>query len=171
MDFLNQNAIQTYSTHSSDLKAVLIERFNRLSLYIIKEPSYIEEKACWLNRLDAAFEKYKHCVHRATRMTPFEANNKLIPNVIPSNTKLQMVDFVRFPDKRNISSKDYTTNCNRELFKINKITNTNPVTYDLEDKDGELIERKNYEQELLSVYNSESTNKTLESMSIFLQYG
>ena len=50
----------------------------------IKEPSYIECKACWWNHLDAALEKYKDRAHHAIRMTPFEANNKLIPNVLPN---------------------------------------------------------------------------------------
>ena len=45
---------------------------------------YIKGKACWLNHLDAALEKYIIRAHHAIRMTPFEANNKLIPNVIPN---------------------------------------------------------------------------------------
>ena len=46
-------------------------------------------------------------------MTPFEASNKLMPIVIPSNNKLpnfRVGDFVSVPDKRNIYSKGYTTN-------------------------------------------------------------
>ena len=56
---------------------------------------------------------------RFIHMTPFEANDKLILHVRPSNTKLpkfQVGDFVRVPEKRNIYSKGYTTNWNRELF-------------------------------------------------------
>ena len=136
---------------------------------------YIENRACWLNHLDAALEKYNN-VHHAIRMTTFEANDKLIPNVKPSDNhnennfpKFQVGDFVRVPDKRNIYSKD-TTNWNGEFLKINEIIITNPVTYGLEDQDGELSEGKLYEQELLrSVLNFESNNKTLESMNIFHQ--
>ena len=41
---------------------------------------YIEDKACWLNHLDAVFEK-RNRVHGTTKMTPFEAsNNKLDPS-------------------------------------------------------------------------------------------
>ena len=54
-----------------------------------------------------------------------------------------MGDYVRVPDERNIYSKGYTTNWKRELSEIHKI---NPVTYTLEDKDGEQIEGKYYEQ-------------------------
>ena len=176
LDFLKQNEIQIYSTNS-DLKAVFVERFNRTLLDLIKKPMYIEGKACWLNHLDAAMEKYNNRVHGTTKMTPFEmvTNTNKINNIkINKNEKrpkFQVGDYVRVPDKRNIYSKGYTTNWNRELFKIHKINNTNPVTYDLVDENNEQIEGKYYEQELLrSVFNFESNNKTLESMNIFHKF-
>ena len=142
---------------------------------------YIEGKACWLNHLDAALQKYNNRVHGTTKMTPFEmsTNQKLIPNnsegALRNNfknkqPKFHVGDYVRVPDKRNIYSKGYSTNWNRELFKIHKINNTNPVTYCLVDENNEQIEGKYYEQELLrSVFNFESNNRTLESMNVFHQ--
>ena len=86
-----------YSTNS-DLKAVLVERFNRTLLNLIKEPMYIEGKACWLSHLDAALGKYNIRVHGTTKTTPFEmstninteklASRKPIPNLTPNNKKL-----------------------------------------------------------------------------------
>ena len=174
LDFLKQNEIQIYSTHS-DLKAVFVERFNRTLFDLIKEPMYIEGKACWLNHINSALDKYNNRVHTTTRMTPFEASNKPIdpPTFVnkPKQPKFQVGDYVRVPDKRNIYSKGYTTNWNRELFKIQKINPTNPITYTLEDENNEQIAGKYYEQELLrSVFNFESNNKTLESMNIFHQF-
>ena len=172
LDFLKEQNIHIYSTHS-DLKAVFVERFNRTLLDLIKEPMYIEGKACWLN-LNAAMEKYNNRVHGKTKMTPFEMvtnTNKIINIKINKNEKIpkfQVGDYVRVPDKRNIYSKGYTTNWNREFFKIHKINPTNPVTYGLVDENNEQIEGKYYEQELLrSVFNFKSNNKTLESMNIF----
>ena len=175
LDFLKEQNIHIYSTHS-DLKAVFVERFNRTLLDLIKEPMYIEGKACWLNHLDTAMEKYNNRVHGTTKMTPFEmsTNQKLIPNnnnFKNKQPKLHVGDYVRVPDKRNIYSKGYTTYWNRELFKIHKINNTNPVTYGLVDENNEQIEGKYYEQELLrSVFHFKSNNKTLESMNIFHRY-
>ena len=174
LDFLKQNEIQIYSTNS-DLKAVFVERFNRTLLDLIKEPMYIEGKACWLNHINSALDKYNNRVHTTTRMTPFEANKKPIdpPTFVnkPKQPKLQVGDYVRVPDKRNLYSKGYTTNWIRELFKIHKINPTNPVTYGLVDENNEQIEGKYYEQELLrSIFNFKSNNKTLESMNIFHQY-
>ena len=121
LDFLKQNEIQIYSTNS-DLKAVFVERFNRTLLDLIKKPMYIEGKACWLNHLDAAMEKYNNRVHGTTKMTPFEANNQPIDpptfvNEPKQQPKFQVGDYVRVPDKRNYYSKGYTTNWNRELLK------------------------------------------------------
>ena len=184
LHYLKEQNIQIYSTHS-DLKAVFVERFNRTLLDLIKEPMYIEGKGNWLNHLDAALQKYNNRVHGTTKMTPFEMSfNTLIraasPNLIPKNDnnnhnnklpKFQVGDFVRVPDKRNIYSKGYTTNWNRELFKIHSINKTNPVTYTLNDENGDIIQGKYYEQELLrSIFDFDSNNKTLESMNIFHKF-
>ena len=174
LDFLKEQNIQIYSTHL-DLKAVFVERFNKTLLDLIKEPMYIEGKGNWLNHLDAALQKYINRVHGTTKMTPFEANNQPIdpPTFVnkPKQPKFQVGDYVRFPDKRNLYSKGYTTNCNRELFKINKFNPTNPGTYSLVDENSEQIEGKYYEQELLgSVFKFKSNNKTLESMKIFHKF-
>ena len=171
------------------MKAVFVERFNRTLLDLIKEPMYIEGKGNWLNHLDAALDKYNNRVHGTTKMTPFEMSfNTLIratataasSNLIPKNDnnnhnnklpKFQVGDFVRVPDKRNIYSKGYTTNWNRELFKIHNINKTNPVTYTLNDENGDIIQGKYYEQELLrSIFDFDSNNKTLESMNIFHKF-
>ena len=65
LDFLKQNEIQVYSIQTIS-KTVSVERFNRTSLDLIKELLYIEGKACWLNHLDAALEKYNNRLHTTT---------------------------------------------------------------------------------------------------------
>ena len=184
LHYLKEQNIQIYSTHS-DLKAVFVERFNRTLLDLIKEPMYIEGKGNWLNHLDAALQKYNNRVHGTTKMTPFEmsfcaASHTLIRATTTAiaiaasrkaSPKFQVGDFVRVPDKRNIYSKGYTTNWNRELFKIHSINKTNPVTYTLKDENGDIIQGKYYEQELLrSIFDFDSNNKTLESMNIFHKF-
>ena len=150
LHYLNEQNIQIYSTNS-DLKAVFVERINRTFLDLIKEPRYLEGKGNWLNHLDAALQKYNNRVHGTTKMTPHEmsfcaASQSAITNFnnhnnkLPTFPKFQVGDFVRVPDKRNFYSKGYTTNWNRELFKIHKISSTNPVTYTLEDKNKEILQ-------------------------------
>ena len=67
----------------------------------------------------------------------------------PVYAQFKVGDYVRKADKRNIFSKGYTSNWNRELFKVNEVLNTQPLTYKIEDMNGEIIEGKYYEQELL----------------------
>ena len=148
---------------------------------LIKEPMYIEGKARWLDHLEKALEVYNNRKHYSTKMTPFDAtktpysventNLKLERFNKTKESKFQVGDFVRVPDKTNIYSKGYLTKWNRELFKVHKVNQTTPVTYTLEDENGEVIEGKYYEQELLrSVFNFDSNNKTLESMNIFHKF-
>ena len=130
MEFSKQNEIQIYSLHS-DLKAVFVERFNSPLLDLINEPLFIEGEACWLNHINSALDMYNNRVHHAIRISPFEASNdKPISSLIPSNNnklpKFQVGDYARVPDERNIFSKGYTTNWNREFFKMHKF---NLVTY------------------------------------------
>ena len=192
--YLKEQNIQIYSTNS-DLKAVFVERFNRTLLDLIKELMYIEGKGNWLNHINNALDKYNNRVH-TTKMTPFELSfNTLIRaiataaspnnnhnaaklaatlslhNLRAASPKFQVGDFVRVPNKRNIYSKGYTTNWNRELFKIHSINKTNPVTSTLNDENGEILQGKYYEQELSrSIFDFDSNNKTVESMNIFHKF-
>ena len=84
-----------------------------------------------------------------------------------AQNKLKVGDYVRNADKRNIFSKGYTSNWNREFLKVNEVLKTQPTTYKIEDIKGEIIEGKYYEQELLkSEFDFESNNKVLESLNI-----
>ena len=59
---------------------------------------------------------------------------------------------------------------NRELFKVNEVLNTQPLTYKTEDINCEIKEGKYYEQELLkSEFDFEPNNKVLESFNIYLK--
>ena len=118
------------------LKAVFVDRFNRTLLDLNNEPFYIDGKACWLNHIDTALENYNR-VHRAIRVTPFVTTtiNKPIPNLIDNNNdnknkppNFQVGKTERVSDKRNLFSKSYKTNWNREHSEIQKINNTSPVT-------------------------------------------
>ena len=162
-----------YSTYS-DLKAVFIERFNRTILYIIIKPMFINGNGNWVNILNDAVVTYNNNIHSIISMTPVDASNNpdkvkytfSFKNIKP---KLKVGDYVRNVDKRNIFSKGYTSNWNRDLFKVNEALKTQPPTYKIEDINGEIIEGKYYKQELLkSEFDFESNNKVLESLGINL---
>ena len=170
---LKEYETELYSTYS-DLKAVFIERFNRTLLHIINKPMFINGDGNWVNILNDAVLTYNNSIHSTINMTPVDASNnpdkvKYTFNFKNIKPKLKVGDYVRNADKRNIFSKGYTSNWNRELFKVNEVLKTQPPTYKIEDINGEIIEGKYYEQELLkSEFDFESNNKVLESLNIFL---
>ena len=119
-------------------------------------------------------DKYNKNIHFTINMTPVDASNNLdkvryYVKSTKATTKFKVGDYVRNADKRNIFAKGYTSNWNRELFKVNEVLKTQPPTYKREDIKGEIIEGKYYEQELLkSEFDFDSNNKVLESINIVL---
>ena len=136
---------------------------------------FINGDGNWVNIINDAAVTYNNNIHSTINMTPVDASNNpdkvkytfSFKNIKP---KLKVGDCVRNADRRNIFSKGYNSNWNRELFKVNEVLKTQPPTYKIEDINGEIIEGKYYEQELLkSEFDFESNNKVLESLNIDLR--
>ena len=102
--------------------------------------------------LDDIVNKYNNTVHRTIKMKPIEvtddsyaeynedSNNK--------NPKFKVGDHVRISKEKNIFAKGYTPNLSEDVFVINKIKNTIPLTYAISDLNGEEITGSLYEEEL-----------------------
>ena len=154
---------------------MFIERFNRTFLHIISKPIFINGDANWVNILNGAVKIYNNNIHSTINMTPVDASNN--PDKVrqyvkstKATPKFKVCNYVRNADKRNIFSKGYTSNWNRELFKVYEVLNKQPTTYKIEDMNGEIMEGKYYEEELLkSEFDFESNNKVLESLNIDLR--
>ena len=95
-------------------------------------------------------------------MTPINASKKENEEKVFSNLygdlifekvkkpKFEVGDKVRISKyKRKVFDKGYTENWSEELFVVNEVLMTKPVTYKLVDLMGEEIEGSFYEQELL----------------------
>ena len=136
---------------------------------------FINGDGNWVNILNDAVVTYNNNIHSTINMTPVDAPNNpdkvkytfSFKNIKP---KLNVGDYVRNVDKGNVFSKGYTSNWNRELFKVNEVLKTQPQTYKIGDINVEIIEGKYYEQDLLkSEFDFESNNKNLASLNIFLK--
>ena len=106
-----------------------------------------------VNILNDAVVTYINNTDSTINMTPVDASNN--PDKVRYYVKsskatpnFKVGDYVRNADKQNIFSKGYTSNWNRELFKVIEVLNTQPLTYKIEDMYGEIIEGKHYEQEI-----------------------
>ena len=70
--FLKEYETELYSTYSY-LKAVFIERINRLLLHIIKKPMFINGDGNWVSILNDAVITNNHNIHSTINMTPVDA--------------------------------------------------------------------------------------------------
>ena len=64
------------------------------------------------------------------------------------NPKFKVGDNVRISKYKNIFAKGYTSNLSEEVFVINKITNTVPWSYAINDLNAQEITGSFYEKEL-----------------------
>ena len=105
-------------------------------------------------------KKYNETKHSSIKMTPVEASKKKSEGTVyfnlygnmesSSKPKFQVGDKVRISKyKRKIFDKGYTANWTEEIFIVDKIQYTNPITYKIKDLNNEEIKRSFYEPELL----------------------
>ena len=101
---------------------MFIERFNRTLLHIINKPMFINGDGNWLNILNDAIASYNNNIHSTINMKPVDASNnpdkvKYFVKSTKATPKLTVGDYVRNTDKRNIFSKGYTSNWNKNCLK------------------------------------------------------
>jgi hypothetical protein len=148
--------INHYHTYSH-MKASIVERWNRsLKGWMWREFS-IQGNYKWLDMLPKLVDKYNNKIHRSIGMKPNQVNlqNKDIvydrlmnKRVINSKPKYKVGDTVRISKYKHIFSKGYNPTWTGELFTIDQVQDTKPVTYILKDENGEIIKGGFYEQEI-----------------------
>ena len=106
-------------------------------------------------------KQYNNTKHSSIKMTPVEASKKKNESTVyfnlygdmellASKPKFKIGDKVRISKyKRKVFDKGYTPNWTEEIFLIDKIQSTNPITYRLKDLNSEEIQGSFYETELL----------------------
>lgn len=155
--WLNEHNIKRYSTHGAH-KSAICERFNRTLKTKMWRAFTANENTVWVNGLlDDLMSQYNNKdVHRTIRMTPANAS-------LPSNTsviaqrlhvekggrgKFHVGDKVRISLAKNVFDKGYEANWTEEIYIVESVKNTMPVSYTLKDLQGEPIIGRFYEEEL-----------------------
>jgi hypothetical protein len=148
-----------YSTYG-DSKSVVVERFNRtLKNYMWKYfTSHNTRK--YIDIIQKILDFYNNKIHRTIKMSPIDASKKINRNKVFNNmyqniytidkskNNLKLNDYVRISRIKGTFEKGYIPNWSREIFQIEKILKTNPITYKIKEEDGTIIEGSFYEQEL-----------------------
>ena len=106
---------------------------------------------------------YNNTKHSSTKFAPNDVNdnneqivrNNLFPKVIKESKYLaknfKVGDTVRISTKKSIFQKGYDQTYSYEVFTINEVKDTYPVTYGLRDYKGNLIDGSFYTNELQAV--------------------
>ncbi|RWR98981.1 hypothetical protein B4U79_02968, partial [Dinothrombium tinctorium] len=121
----------------------LLKGFNRT----LKEKmwKYFSEMGnhIWIDVIDDLVLNYNNSVHRSIKMTPVKASSKDNESKVATNlypplkkvykTKFKEGDMVKIRKYKTPFEKGYKQNFTTEIFKVVKVRQTKPVTYEIED--------------------------------------
>ena len=164
LKFFEDNNVKIYHTYSN-LKAVIIERFNRSLRELMMKEFVKNNNTVWHNILPKLLKIYNNRYHRTIKGKPInisKSNEKYIKdtiytyNVTNKKPKFKINDIVRISLKRRELFDKPTGNIkwSEELFKIYKINKSNVITYQLKDMNDEIIKGIFYEKEIQKTRNT-----------------
>jgi len=150
---LKRHGIKFYRSENEDLKAAVVERFNRtLKTKMFRYFTYASARR-YVNVLSDLLHSYTNTHHRSIGMPPFELNvdnehvvrARLYPPKPKSHRrKYDVGDRVHIAIQRRPFRKGYLGDWLDELFEIASRMPTVPVTYELADLAGERTKGKFY---------------------------
>lgn len=151
--------VELYSTHNEG-KAVMAERVIRtLKEKMHKLRTDLEKPIrSWAPLLQRTTSDYNHSVHSSINRTPtvaYQDPDSIRDTVSAHNFekktkkyKFKVGDRVRIFKYKNKFEKGYTAKWTTEIFVIDKVFETSPITYQIRDLDNEPILGKFYAEEL-----------------------
>lgn len=161
---LDERGIHQYSTYTT-MKAAIVERFNRTLKWMLWMEFSLSGSYKWINKLEDIIKKYNNTKHRTIKMRPVDVNKSNEMNLLntvynykihlpfKNKNKFRVGDSVRISKYKHIFEKNYTAKWTCEIFKVKKFLSTDPVTYLLEDFNGDDIAGCFYEEEMQMVKN------------------
>jgi len=162
---LRRHDIKFYTSENEDLKAAVVERFNRtLKTKMFRYFTYKKTRR-YVDVLDDLLHSYNHNYHRSIGMAPVDVgphNEDVVrarlypPKATTYKWKYGIGDRVRIAMQRQAFRKGYLGDWSEEIFEIASCLPTTPVTYELKDLAGELIKGRFYEPEVQKVTKSDN---------------
>ena len=157
-EFLKKEKIKMYHTENEE-KSSVVERWNRTMKNRMWKMFTANNNTVYWDKLDKLVDDYNNTKHSSVKMTPNEASKKeneekvfvnLYGDLIywkPKKPKFAIGDKVRISKyKRRVFDKGYTPNWTEEVFVVDKILPTKPVTYTIIDSMGDLFTKKNFKK-------------------------
>ena len=144
-----KDKVKIYYTNSN-LKAVIIERFNRSLRELMIKEFVKNNNTVWYNILPKLMKFYNNIYHNTIKDKPiniYKSNEKYIKNTIYKYNitnkipKFKINDIVRISLKRRELFDKPSDNIkwSEELFKIHSIDKSNVITYKIKDMNNEIM--------------------------------
>ena len=140
-----------YSTYNEG-KSVIAERFIRTLKNKLYEHIKAVSKNVYYDVLDDIVGKYKNTWHSTIKMKPKDVKDDNFTEYIEESNekdpKFKVGDCVRISKHKNVFAKGYVPNWSEEVFIVDRVKNTVPWTYEINDLNGENIIGSFSEKEL-----------------------
>ena len=152
------NKITLYSTYG-DSKSVVAERFIRTIKTKIQMQMTETKNKNWVKILPELVNNYNNTKHSTIKMTPTEGSkpdneSSVLSNILKKpiikqpKRMFKVGDNVRISKIKQTFAKGYEANWTFEVFTVDQVLSTVPITYKLKDFNGDPIEGSFYKQEL-----------------------
>lgn len=156
-EILKKYDIKMYHTQNEE-KSSIIERFNRTLNAKMRVYFEVQNNKKWIDILQTLLVEYNfNDIHSSIKMKPFEVNKSNEDIVLRTlfsrkNTKQKIKfsvgDRVRIKTYKKTFANKYDPNWSREIFILNEILDTYPITYKIKDSNNEEIIGTFYNEEL-----------------------
>ena len=157
---LKEHNITLYSTENEE-KSSVVKRWNQTMKNQLRKMFSANNNTIYFDKLGKLVDEYNNRFHSSVKMPPADASWKKNERKVFANLfgdliyskhvppKFHVGEKVRISKfKRKVFDKGFTPNWTEEIFVIDEILNTNPVTFRLVDLQGEKVTGSFYEQEL-----------------------
>ena len=159
--WLKDKGVDFFTTENDDIKASIVERFNRTIKSKLWRYFTKHDTLHYLDVIQDVVSTYNRTPHRSIGMAPLDVNDKTLGRawyrLYADSRKdykvhdLQEGDSVRISKTRRVFKKGYLPQWTEEIFTIDKIQNTRPTTFMLKDWNEEQLKGSFYAQELQKV--------------------
>ena len=154
---LKDRNISHYTTENDDIKAAVVERFNRTLKTVMWRYLTHAMSQRYIDVLPQLVSSYNNTYHRTIKMSPSDVNaqneaivrTRLYPSIKASpKWRYKVGQTVRMKQSKRVFKKGYEPTWTEEVFTISSLYPSDPPTYVLKDLLGEVIKGKFYEQEI-----------------------
>jgi len=158
--YLKKYNVVLFHTYS-DLKASIVERFNRTLMTRLQKIFTHRKKPVYYDILSNVLDSYNNSFHSSIKMTPNDVcaekefdiwlsmNKSLYQSDWSTKAKFNVGDTVRVKIPKTTFEKGYAQNYTDDLFVISKVCKTKPITFHLkENKSQQKIHGSFYSEEL-----------------------